>query len=70
MNSAIARSWSEFDRAGSGGASAAAAAAAAAAGLSAVEESAFIIGSSSVRALQTRCVMAAVVFMSRYIHRQ
>jgi hypothetical protein len=67
MNSAIARSWSEFDRAGSGGASAAAAAAA---GLPAVEESVFIIGSSSVRALQTRCAMVAVVFMSRYIHRQ
>jgi hypothetical protein len=35
--------------------------------LAAVEESAFVIGSSSMRALQTRCVMVAVWFMTRYV---
>ncbi len=65
MKGAVVRSWSDFDVVARGGAATAVAAAAAAAALAAVEGSAFIIGSSSVRALQTRCVMVAVVFMSR-----
>ena len=69
MKGAVVRSWSDFDAVARGGAAAvstaAAAAAAAATALAAVEGSAFIIGSSSVRALETRCVMVAVVFMNR-----
>ena len=58
VNNAIDRSWAEFDVSRP---------ASAAAALAAVEESAFVIGSSSVRALQTRCVMVAVWFMNRCV---
>ncbi len=65
MTLAIGRCWSHFDAISSSSGDPAAAAAAA---LAAVEESAFIVGSSSMRALQTRCVMVAVVFMNRSFH--
>jgi hypothetical protein len=61
VNNAIDRSWAEFDSARVSRPASAAAA------LAAVEESAFVIGSSSVRALQTRCVMVAVWFMNRCV---
>jgi hypothetical protein len=63
MTHAIGRCWSHFDAISSSSGDAPAAAA-----LAAVEESAFIVGSSSMRALQTRCVMVAVVFMNRSFH--
>jgi ABC-type taurine transport system substrate-binding protein len=59
VNNAIDRSWAEFDVSRP---------ASAAAALAAVEESAFVIGSSSVRALQSRCVMVAVWFMNRCVN--
>jgi hypothetical protein len=55
MNNGISRCWAsnDLDRTGT-------------CSLAAVEESAFVVGSSSIRALQTRCVMVAVVSMHRY----
>jgi hypothetical protein len=57
MTTAISRCWTASD---------AAADAAAAAAAAAVEESAFVIGSSTIRALQTRCVMVAAVCLHRF----
>ncbi len=59
VSNAISRCWTfnDLDRTGTYSP---------AASLAAVEESAFVVGSSSIRALQTRCVMVAVVSMHRY----
>jgi hypothetical protein len=62
MNSAIERSWgASFDK------KLVCTPASAATALAAVEDSAFVIGSSSMRALQTRCLMVAVWFMNKYV---